>query len=275
MLAALLGQPPSSRALCRLLLPGSGLVVMLNSTPTALPLLISQVKRRETEQQAEARLRSYAHLAAQEEADQWVPLEFHGETSGALFLSVHPASQCVSAELVQAVWRASLTSAEAAGSTAFVTHRTPPLAAAAAAELAQKVWNRLASAEQAQDVPLTLTRQQYLDAIVPGTRAGPGGGGPGAVVLCAAVVPMVACHSLCRVLSLSSCAAPSSRPVCLDHQTVHCAPHCILSPHRIQRAAQLRDGHVGSGRHGCTRHGAPVSGSGSQERRAQQQRAAA
>lgn len=41
-----------------------------------------QVKRRETEQQAEARLRSYAHLAAQEEADQWVPLEYHGEASG-------------------------------------------------------------------------------------------------------------------------------------------------------------------------------------------------
>lgn len=41
-----------------------------------------QVKRRETEQQAEARLRSYAHLAAQEEADPWVPLEYHGEASG-------------------------------------------------------------------------------------------------------------------------------------------------------------------------------------------------
>lgn len=103
-----------------------------------------------------------------------------------------------------------------------MTHRTPPLAAAAAAELAQKVWNRLASAEQAQDVPLTLTRQQYLDAIVPGTRAGPGGGGPGAVVWGADVVPMVACHcsrvvlrhSSRAVASRSSCAVPSSRPVC-------------------------------------------------------------
>lgn len=31
----------------------------------------------------ESRLRSYAHLAAQEEADPWVPLEYHGESSGA------------------------------------------------------------------------------------------------------------------------------------------------------------------------------------------------
>lgn len=50
-------------------------------------MLEPQVKRRETEQQTEARLRSYAHLAAQEEADQWVPLEFHGEASGALAIS--------------------------------------------------------------------------------------------------------------------------------------------------------------------------------------------
>ena len=51
----------------------------------AVPTLAAplQVKRRETEQQTEARLRSYAHLAAQEEADHWVPLEFHGDTSGA------------------------------------------------------------------------------------------------------------------------------------------------------------------------------------------------
>lgn len=92
MLAALLGQPCSSRALCRLLLPGSGLARIVNNSPTVLPLFTPQVKRRETEQQTEARLRSYAHLAAQEEADQWVPLEFHGETSGALFQTVCPAS---------------------------------------------------------------------------------------------------------------------------------------------------------------------------------------
>jgi hypothetical protein len=47
-----------------------------------LQQLTVQVKRRETEQQTEARLRSYAHLAAQEEADQWVPLDFYGANSG-------------------------------------------------------------------------------------------------------------------------------------------------------------------------------------------------
>lgn len=85
--------------------------------PAELMQLTVQVKRRETEQQTEARLRSYAHLAAQEEADQWVPLEYHGETS----------------------------------------------------ELAQGVWQRLATVDGAQEVAHTLTREQYLDAIVPGS----------------------------------------------------------------------------------------------------------
>ncbi|KAL4443420.1 hypothetical protein ABPG75_011157 [Micractinium tetrahymenae] len=79
--------------------------------------LTVQVKRRETEQQAEARLRSYAHLAAQEEADQWVPLEYHGEAS----------------------------------------------------ELAQSIWTRLAGVGGAPEVAATLSREQYLDAIVPGS----------------------------------------------------------------------------------------------------------
>ncbi|PSC72452.1 DNA-directed RNA polymerase III subunit RPC5 [Micractinium conductrix] len=84
--------------------------------PPELMQLTVQVKRRETEAQAEARLRSYAHLAAQEEADQWVPLEYHGEAS----------------------------------------------------ELAQGVWQRLASVE-AEDVAHTLSREHYLDTIVPGS----------------------------------------------------------------------------------------------------------
>ena len=46
------------------------------------PLLrCAQVKRRETEQQQEARLRSYAYLAQQEEQDTWVPLQYHAHNS--------------------------------------------------------------------------------------------------------------------------------------------------------------------------------------------------
>ncbi len=37
-----------------------------------------------------------------------------------------------------------------------------------AAELAQTVWHKLANVEEVEDVPHTLSRQQYLDAIVPG-----------------------------------------------------------------------------------------------------------
>eukprot|EP00887_Chlorella_sp_A99_P006149 scaffold22.g6149.t1 len=76
------------------------------------------VKRRETEQQQEARLRSYAHLAAQEEADAWVPLQYHADTS----------------------------------------------------ELAHNIFATLEGAA-APPLPATLSRAQYLDAIVPGTAA--------------------------------------------------------------------------------------------------------
>jgi hypothetical protein len=59
-----------------------GLTVLTLHCWVACDSSSSQVKRRETEQQAEARLRSYAHLAAQEEADTWVALEYHGASSG-------------------------------------------------------------------------------------------------------------------------------------------------------------------------------------------------
>lgn len=43
--------------------------------------LVVQVRKRETEAQQEARLRSYAHIAAQEAAEPWHDVKFHGETS--------------------------------------------------------------------------------------------------------------------------------------------------------------------------------------------------
>ncbi|EFN57906.1 hypothetical protein CHLNCDRAFT_141955 [Chlorella variabilis] len=86
--------------------------------PELLQLTV-QVKRRETEQQAEARLKSYAHLAEQEKADQWVALDYHGGAS----------------------------------------------------DLAQTVWSKLVSADNKPDVGVTLSREQYLDAIVPGSSS--------------------------------------------------------------------------------------------------------
>lgn len=86
--------------------------------PAELMPVTVQVKRRETEQQQEARLRSYAHLAAQEEADAWVPLQYHADTS----------------------------------------------------ELAHNIFATLEGAA-APPLPATLSRAQYLDAIVPGTAA--------------------------------------------------------------------------------------------------------
>lgn len=44
--------------------------------PTELQPVVVQVKRRETEQQQEARLRSFAYLALQEEQDAWVDLAY-------------------------------------------------------------------------------------------------------------------------------------------------------------------------------------------------------
>jgi hypothetical protein len=44
------------------------------SAPQLVPVTV-QVRRRETEQQQEARLRSFAHLAALEASEEWVPLQ--------------------------------------------------------------------------------------------------------------------------------------------------------------------------------------------------------
>ena len=49
--------------------------------PTELQPVVVQVKRRETEQQQEARLRSFAYLALQEEQDAWVDLTFNAPDS--------------------------------------------------------------------------------------------------------------------------------------------------------------------------------------------------
>lgn len=56
----------------------------LNSGRSAVESLLPirvQVKRHETEQQVEARLRSYQHHSQQEESDQWIDLKFRGANS--------------------------------------------------------------------------------------------------------------------------------------------------------------------------------------------------
>lgn len=50
------------------------------SSHAMMPITV-QVKRHETEQQTEARLRSYAFHASQEEADDWIPLQYRSESS--------------------------------------------------------------------------------------------------------------------------------------------------------------------------------------------------
>ncbi|KDD75930.1 hypothetical protein H632_c430p0, partial [Helicosporidium sp. ATCC 50920] len=48
--------------------------------PNMTPVTV-HIRRRETEQQMEARLRSFAHLAQLEEAEPWIPLACHGRCS--------------------------------------------------------------------------------------------------------------------------------------------------------------------------------------------------
>ena len=64
------------------------------------------MKRRETEQQAEARLKSYAHLAEQEKADQWVALDYHGGASGGWHCVCECACVCgaLAVSRAQASW---------------------------------------------------------------------------------------------------------------------------------------------------------------------------
>lgn len=57
--------------------------------------------------------------------------------------------------------------------TQHTSHLAPPLA-----ELAQSIWTRLAGVEGAAEVAATLSREQYLDAIVPGEVAAGKGGWP-------------------------------------------------------------------------------------------------
>lgn len=45
-----------------------------------MPVMV-QVKKRETEAQLEARLRSFAHITAQEAAEEWVGLQYHDDMS--------------------------------------------------------------------------------------------------------------------------------------------------------------------------------------------------
>lgn len=45
-----------------------------------MPVMV-QVKKRETEAQQEARLRSFAHITAQEAAEEWVVLQYHDDAS--------------------------------------------------------------------------------------------------------------------------------------------------------------------------------------------------
>ena len=54
---------------------GSGSAAVHEDAEELMPITV-QVKKHETEQQAEARMRSYAHHAAREESDPWVPLKF-------------------------------------------------------------------------------------------------------------------------------------------------------------------------------------------------------
>ncbi|GAB4814270.1 hypothetical protein N2152v2_001316 [Parachlorella kessleri] len=111
-------------------------------TPELMPLQV-QVKRRETEHQQQARLRSYAYLQQQEEQDAWVDLRYHGEDSD-VSRTAAPLVRLLVCVNGGRRWEV---------------------------KVAGKLWEQLARvAEEPQDLNVTMTRQQYLDAIVPGKR---------------------------------------------------------------------------------------------------------
>jgi hypothetical protein len=144
-----------------------------------LQQLTVQVKRRETEQQTEARLRSYAHLAAQEEADQWVPLDFYGANSGERPMG---AARCLAGHWACGAMRSLLVCTVHFIARPLIALRDTSLCCLNTrlrahlpacplppppAELAQTIWDKLIGV-QAADVAHTLSREQYLEAIVPG-----------------------------------------------------------------------------------------------------------